>query len=183
MIAALALAVATLAAPPAPPAARAADRDLRKEVTVAGPVDDVWTAWTTSEGAQTFFAPKANIQLEPGGPYEILFNPAGAKGERGAEDLHVLAWLPQRMLAFEWNAPPKFPAIRDGRRTFVVVELSPEGERRTRVTLHHLGWGEGGDWPAVYAYFDQAWDYVLGNLVKRFETGPIDWAARQQGRR
>jgi hypothetical protein len=71
MIAALALAVTALAGPPAPPSPRAADRDLRKEVTVAAAVDDVWTAWTTSEGARTFFAPEANIRLEPGGPYEI----------------------------------------------------------------------------------------------------------------
>ena len=31
--------------------------------------------------------------------------------------------------------------------------------------------------PEPYAYFDRAWGNVLGNLKKRFETGPVDWTA------
>ena len=179
---ALAAPAASGAAPTADAQPPAADRELRKEVVVAAPVEAVWTAWTTSEGARTFFAPGANIRLDVGGPYEILFAPDAPKGRRGAEGLHVLAWIPQRMLAFEWNAPPKFPEIRNGpRNTFVVVELAPDGAGRTRVVLHHLGWGEGGQWPDVRAYFDKAWDYVLGNLVQRFAHGPIDWAPKQKG--
>ena len=27
----------------------------------------------------------------------------------------------------------------------------------------------------MYAYFDRAWGNVLGNLRKRFESGPQDW--------
>jgi uncharacterized protein YndB with AHSA1/START domain len=168
--AALDLAIAlTLTAPPP---------DLDKEVTVAASPSDVWRAFTTSEGAATFFAPQANIRLEPGGPYEILFNPAAKPGERGAEGMRVLAFIPERLLAFEWNAPPKFPEIRNGKRnTFVVVELAAAGPGRTRVALHHGGFAEGGRWPEVRAYFDPAWDWVLANLVKRFEQGPIDWKA------
>ena len=172
MIAAAVLALA-LTAPPPP---------IRKEAAVPAPVDAVWAAWTTTAGAETFFAPKANIALEPGGPYEILFDPAAPKGERGAEDLRVLAWIPREMLAFEWSAPPRFPEIRNGpRKTFVVVSLAPAGERRTRVVLHQLGWGEGGRWGEVRDYFEGAWDHVLANLVKRFESGPIDWTARKRG--
>ena len=47
--------------------------------------------------------------------------------------------------------------------------------KSTRVTLHHTGWGDGGEWDQTYAYFDRAWGNVLGNLKKRFETGPQDW--------
>ena len=43
------------------------------------------------------------------------------------------------------------------------------------MTLHHTGWGEGGQWDQAYAYFDRAWGNVLGNLKKSFESGPIDW--------
>jgi uncharacterized protein YndB with AHSA1/START domain len=132
----------------------------------------------TSEGAATFFAPQANIRLEPGGPYEILFQPSAPRGERGAEGMRVLAFVRERVLAFEWNAPPKFPEIRNGpHRSFVVVQLAPAGEGRTRVGLHHGGFGEGGRWSEVRAYFDPAWDWVLANLAKRFDAGPIDWKA------
>ena len=41
--------------------------------------------------------------------------------------------------------------------------------------MAHVGWGDGGQWDQAYAYFDKAWDQVLGNLQKRFVSGPIDW--------
>jgi len=55
----------------------------------------------------------------------------------------------------------------------------PEGEGRTRLRFTHLGWGEGPAWDEAFAYFDRAWGgFVLPSLVRRFEHGPIDWAAR-----
>jgi hypothetical protein len=52
------------------------------------------------------------------------------------------------------------------------------GERQVRLALTHIGWGEGGEWDKAYAYFDRAWGNVLGNLKKRFESGPVDWTDR-----
>ena len=43
-------------------------------------------------------------------------------------------------------------------------------------TLHHTGWGDGGQWDQAFAYFDRAWGFVLGNLKARFERGPQDWS-------
>ena len=62
----------------------------------------------------------------------------------------------------------------------MVVRIHPVSERETRVTLHHTGWGDGGEWDQAYAYFDRAWGNVLGNLKKRFETGAdrLDRVAR-----
>jgi hypothetical protein len=60
-------------------------------------------------------------------------------------------------------------------RSFVVVRFFPLTDTTTRVTLHHTGWGDGGEWDKAYAYFDKAWAGVLGNLQKRFDTGPYDW--------
>jgi hypothetical protein len=51
----------------------------------------------------------------------------------------------------------------------------PQGERATEVRLHHVGWGEGGEWDKAHAYFDRAWGHVLANLKRRFEQGPQDW--------
>ena len=63
----------------------------------------------------------------------------------------------------------------DPQRTFVVVRFAALDDKTTRVTLHHTGWGDGGQWDQAYAYFDKAWGSVLGNLKKRFESGPYDW--------
>lgn len=151
-------------------------RKLEKTVDVPATPAEVWTAWTTEAGVGAFFAPAANIQLRPGGMYEIFFMPDAPAGERGADGCRVLSFLPRRMLSFTWNAPPDVPALRaKGPITWVVVEIGKAGDHaKCRVT--HLGWRKGEDWEAMYAYFDRAWDVVLARLVKRFEEGPIDWA-------
>jgi hypothetical protein len=86
-------------------------RMIRAEATVKAPVAEVWQAWTTSAGAETFFAPKANIQLALGRPYEIYFDP---KDERkGTKGLKILSYAPEEMISFQWNAPPEMPEVRD----------------------------------------------------------------------
>jgi uncharacterized protein YndB with AHSA1/START domain len=151
-------------------------RMIHKQATIPADLDAVWDAWTTPKGAETFFAPAANIELRHGGPYEIFFFPDRPPGQRGAEGTNLLSYLPQRMLSFEWSAPPKWPAIR-AQRTIVVVLFEPV-EGGTLVDFHHLGWGEGEAWNEVYDYFEEAWDTIMGRLVRRFDEGPIDWTER-----
>jgi uncharacterized protein YndB with AHSA1/START domain/uncharacterized protein YciI len=150
------------------------DKVLHKEVTVKGTIESVWHAWTTTEGTQSFFSPATHIELRPGGAYEIFFNVKGPIGERGSEDCKVLSFVPNQMLSFEWNAPPEFKELRRI-RTVVVVRFEPTTSGEVKISFDHLGWGIGPDWDKLYAYFDQAWDYVLGNCQKRFAEGPIDW--------
>lgn len=145
-------------------------RMLRKEATVTASARDVWRAWTTTEGVKTFFAPEAHIEMRVGGPYEVYFDPSAPEGQRGSEGCRVLSFLPGEMLSFSWSAPPKFPEIRN-KHTCVVVRFEDLGGGRVRVRLCHHGWGEGEQWDQVYAYFDRAWSYVLGNLEKRFGNG------------
>jgi uncharacterized protein YndB with AHSA1/START domain len=154
---------------------RAAERAIDKEVVVAATLDQVWESWTTREGIVGFFAPDARIEPRVGGAFQIYIDPGAAPGAKGADDMRFLALQPKKMISFDWNAPPSLPEAR-AQRTFVVVRFAPVDEKTTRVTLHHTGWGEGGEWDKAYAYFDRAWANVLGNLKKRYEQGPQDWA-------
>lgn len=166
--------VAALAACVALQPVQAAERAIDKQVLVAAPIEQVWQAWTTREGIVSFMAPGAEIDARPGGAFDIHFDPLAAPGLRGADGMQFMALQPPSLLSFTWNAPPHLPEAR-AQRTLVVVRLTPEGERSTRVSLHHVGWGDGGQWDAAYTYFDRAWGNVLGNLRQRFETGPVDW--------
>jgi uncharacterized protein YndB with AHSA1/START domain len=168
---ALALSCLLLAAMPS---AGAAERSIDKEVVVTASVDEVWDAWTTRAGITSFFAPDAKVEPRVGGAFEIYIDPLAAPGMRGADDMRFLALQPKKMLSFDWNAPPHLPAVRQ-QRTFVMVRIEPVADKQTRVTLHHTGWGEGAEWDKAYAYFERAWGGVLGNLKKRFDSGPMDW--------
>ena len=155
---------------------QAAERAIEKSIEIAATLDQAWEAWTTREGIVSFFAPDAVIEPRVGGAFHIHIDPAAPAGSKGADDMRYLALQPKKMLSFDWNAPPHLPAAR-AQRTLVIVRFEPLGEKLTRVTLHHTAWGDGGEWDQAYAYFDRAWGNVLGNLKKRFDSGPQDWSA------
>lgn len=154
--------------------AHAAERAIDKEIVVPATLDAAWNAWTTREGIITFFAPDAVVEPKVGGAFHIHINPLAEPGMKGADDMRFLAVQPKQMISFDWNAPPSLPEAR-AQRTFVIVRFAAVDDKNTRVTLHHTGWGNGGEWDKTYTYFDRAWGNVLGNLKKRFETGPQDW--------
>lgn len=158
------------------PAAHAAERAIDKEVVLKATLDQAWQAWTTREGITSFFAPDAVIEPRVGGAFHIHMDPGAPAGAKGADDMRFMALQPQKMLSFDWNAPPSLPEAR-AQRSFVIVRFFPLTETTTRLTLHHTGWGDGGEWDKAYAYFEKAWAAVLGNLQKRFDTGPTDWSA------
>lgn len=152
----------------------AAERAIDKEVVISATLDQAWDAWTTREGIISFFAPDARIDPRVGGAFQIYFNPLGEPGTKGADNIRFMALQPKNMISFDWNAPPHLPQARS-QFTFVVVRFEPIGPKETRVTLHHTGWGLGGEWDQAYAYFDRSWGAVFANLKKRFDSGPIDW--------
>lgn len=153
----------------------AAERSIDKEVVVRATLEQAWAAWTTREGITSFFAPDAVIQPRVGGAFHIHFDPGAEPGLKGADDARYMALQPRKMLSFDWNAPPSLPEARQ-QRTFVVLRFAAVDDGSTRVTLHHTGWGDGGEWDKTYAYFDRAWTGVLANLKKRFDEGPVDWS-------
>lgn len=152
-----------------------ADRAIRMEIEINAPVQKVWWAWTTGEGAKTFFSPANKIELRVLGVYEFYFNPDGEPGKRGAEGTVLLAIQNEKMLSFAWDAPPEYPEIRK-QRTSVVVRFIKLSENKTKVMLTQTGWGEGGEWDKVYNYFVRAWgEQVLPFLKYSLEQRPIDW--------
>lgn len=156
----------------------AEERAIRKEVVVDAPLAEVWNAWTTDQGAATFFAPQASIEAKLGGRYELYFSPNQPPGLRGAEGCKIQSIVPMKSLAFTWNAPPRFADIRkNDLHTLVFLRFEELGPRNVRIHFTQLGWGEGNEWGAVYNYFVEAWDVVLGRLKYRFANGPVDWSA------
>lgn len=159
------------------PASRADDAlaPIEASAVIDAPIAEVWHAWTTSEGLESFLVEKANIELRPGGPYEIFFSMQAPEGARGSENCSVLSFLPNQMLSFQWNAPPKFEHARFI-HTWVVVNFEELSPSRTRVDLTHLGFAENAadnpdhteEWKQVRAYFTNAWPSVMNALTEHF---------------
>lgn len=174
LCAAIVAAAATTSAPP----------PIVVEETIGASIDEVWLAWTTSEGMSRALETPCTITLAPAGPFEILFVPDAPEGLRGSEGCKVLSWVDRSMLSFTWNAPPSFPGVRGGNRhTFVVVHLTPVDPVTTRVRLEHGGWPSEADagalaeeWRGVHTYFTKAWPMFVGAMAKHLDGGvePVD---------
>lgn len=148
-------------------------RVLRKEIVVRAPIEAVWRAWTTNDGLK-FVSRKSNVELRVGGPYEwFLDGEPDERGRRGGQGARILAFAPHEMLSFDWTFPPSIPSLRAGdARTRVTVRFEEIGNGRVRVDFTQAGWQEGEDWDAGYAYFDEAWSFVLDRLQASLESGP-----------
>ena len=148
------------------------------EVEVNASPAEVYTAWTTKEGLQSFFAPVCNVDLKLFGDYQIHFFPENPVGSKGAEDEKILSFQENKMLSFTWGFTPALKYLRENQKTVIVLRFKELENGKTLFKLTHSGWGEGEDWDKGYEYFTSAWkDTVLPRLVERFKTGPIDWTS------
>ena len=149
-----------------------------KIAIVTAPVEEVWKAWTTTEGIKTFFAPDARSRRAPAAPSRSTSIPTRSPGMKGADDMVVLAVQENRMLSFTWNAPPHLPEVRAPAHERHRALQRAGAEDPTDVRLTHSGWGDGGQWDQAYDYFDTAPGAACWpTCEKRFVEGPIDWSA------
>jgi len=140
-----------------------------RTASVGADRDATWAAWTQADELKKWFGRDALVELHPGGAYEIYFLMDQPSGLRGGEGNKIQALLPNRMLAFTWNAPPSFGPMREV-RTHVVLEFADHDSGGTTVTLTHYGWPAGEDWVKVREYFEKAWATVMANLEKHLGT-------------
>jgi len=162
------LAVVALGALAVPVVAQPLAPDILVIKVINAPVEEVWKAWTTTAGIESFFAPKAaKVDPVPGGAFELWFGVNNPEGSRGSEGCLFHSVRPMEQLVFEWNAPPDLPTIRR-LRTLIYLDFKPLPGNRTELTLRNFGYGDGPDWAKARAYFENAWPAVVGNLEKKY---------------
>jgi uncharacterized protein YndB with AHSA1/START domain len=154
-------------------------RILRHEIVVRAPVADAWAAFTTAEGWRTWATPYVTLsspQLALNAEFESSYSLTAAPGQDTNIRHRVLAFIPERMFAFQTIQSPKgFPHPQEVRHVFSVVEFEPLEPKRTRVKLSMIGYGTGPGFDGLYNFFAKGNPWTLEKLAERFETGPIDW--------
>ncbi len=153
----------------AAPASDQSERRIRHEVVVELPAREVWRLWTTSDGLAEWWVEQSDVELAVGGRFELRFASDAPAGMQGSEGCKFLAFVPERMVSFTWNAPPKYDYTRE-RLTHVVLELEEDERANTLVRLTHLGWpttehDDHPQWAKTFDYFDEAWRKVLDMLA------------------
>jgi uncharacterized protein YndB with AHSA1/START domain len=154
----------------------AGQRVLRHEVIVPANLQQVWHAFTTQEGLQTWAAPVVEFELKTGGSFHSNYNPQAKLGDTGTIYNTVLSYIPLRMLTFKIGLTPAFPeGPRQAGTLFAVAEFAAIGANKTKVTLSMAGWGSGDEWNRVYSFFESGDPIALHDLKESFVHGPINW--------
>ena len=89
---------------------------IYEDITIAASQAEVSSDWTTADGIEAFFAPKATIEPNPGGLYELCFAADAPEGSCGNDDGRILAIQADSMLSFTWAMPPYMPEIHPSLR-------------------------------------------------------------------
>jgi uncharacterized protein YndB with AHSA1/START domain len=144
-------------------------KELQFAVTVPGALDDVWRAFSTTDGLKTWLWSDDRVDLRPGGDWLVLY-PGGKTG--GGT---IVSLVPKKRITIRALAPEMFPTVRK-ERTIAVFEFGAVDASRTKVTLRQTGWKKGKEWDDAYEYLATGNAQLLAQLRLRFEKGPIDWS-------
>jgi len=140
------------------------------EVKVLAPLGDVWEAWLDTDTIMKWFAPEAHIDPLLEGAYELFFDPKD-HDHMSTIGCTITQLTPKELLGFSWKGPDQYAELMNEPTpsTQVKVEFR-ETNGVTRLSLEHMGWGEGEQWAEAREWHRRAWEGVLAQL-KSFMSG------------
>lgn len=153
-------------------------RVLRHEVIVPVTLEQAYQAFSTADGWRTWAVPFAVMtpSFGVGAVLETSYNPAAKPGDMKNIKNRILAYIPDRMFAFQAvQAPTGFRHAELLPGIFTVAEFEPHGGGFTRIKLSMLGFGQGQAYDELYAFFAKGNAWSMTKLAERFEKGPINW--------
>lgn len=120
-----------------------AEGPLVHESTINAPVSNVWHAFTTQEGLESWMVAHAQIDLRVGGKMLTNYQPDGVIGDENTIENTILSFEPERMLSLKATKPPaNFPFKEAIKNTWSVTYFESLGANRTKNSC-----GGYGVWP------------------------------------
>ena len=130
------------------------------------PVEEVWKAFSTGQGARHWMAPVAEVDLRLHGTIKTNYNPQAKIGDPGTIVHHILSYEPERMISTQFTAPEGAPPkARIAQSVWWVARMEPLSGGRTRLTYTGVGWGQGPEWEEAFLFFDRGNAWTFQQLV------------------
>src|ERR1044071_5469176 len=85
---------------------------LVNEATIEAPIGQVWAAFTTKSGIESWMVAHTEIDLRVGGDWRTHYRKEGVIGDEGTIGHKILSFDPERMFSFRTVKTPKgFPFV------------------------------------------------------------------------
>jgi len=122
--------------------------------------------FTVNKNLEKWLTQVADVEPKTGGKYELFWNPEDKEND-STVGCKILAFHPNKFLAFEWKGPKQFKHFMNKVRplTNVIVFFTPCQEC-TEIHLLHTGWRNSLEWEKARQWFDRTWKATLSKLQK-----------------
>jgi uncharacterized protein YndB with AHSA1/START domain len=141
------------------------------EAIINAPPAEVWKVFSTGEGFKKLGVAKAEVDLRPGGLIRTHYSPEGVLGDEGTIQNQIMAFEPERMIAFRIFQPPKgFPFKEAWKKTWSVATFTDLGDRRTNLRLAMQGFGTDEESLAMREFFVKGNEWTMKKLQAGFDS-------------
>jgi len=142
---------------------------LRWVCEVDGSLDEVWAAFTTKEGIESWMVPVAEIDLRVGGTLKTNYDKKAGIGGPGTIVHHILSFEPKRMITSRFDAPENAQVAKIAEKSWGITYFDEIGPVKTRITLVACGYGEGPEWDKARDFFQKGNAWTLDRLREKFK--------------
>jgi uncharacterized protein YndB with AHSA1/START domain len=157
-------------------------RTLTWETTVDAPVADVWAAFTTEEGIESWMVPHATVDLRVGGEIRTSYVAEPTPDHPSTIVHRILSYEPMRMLSTRVEcSPDDFEHAWVIEHVWGVTRFTSVGPNRTHVHMASMGWGEGERWDAAERFFLDGNAWTLAQLETKFADDLDDARSTSDG--
>ena len=140
------------------------------EGIVNAPIEEVWKAFTTKQGIESWMVAKTEFELRVGATWRTSYSKDSNLNDDASIHHTILAYDPGRMLAFRTiKAPRTFPFPNAISKTWTVVYFEPAGTGHTKVVTHMLGFEDNEESQKMRAFFETGNKTTMDSLVKKFQ--------------
>ena len=141
------------------------DNRVVDEFEIQASVNDVWAAFTTTEGLKSWVAPLADIDFRVGGKWRANYNKDGQLGDETTIENTILCYDPKRMLSMRATGFPKgFEFVDAAKETWSIFYFELLSETETKVTIVGLGYNDSEQSKKLRAFFEPANRYSMDQL-------------------
>ena len=115
---------------------------LKQTFVVNVGLDSVWNAYTTKKGWESWATSIAEVDFKINGLIRTNYNKNGKIGDEETISLHIINYIPRRMLTLQAELTKNFPAFmkEDEKNLFNTVLFEELTPTTTKVTSYGIGY-------------------------------------------
>lgn len=146
---------------------------LKQSFIVNVSLDSVWNAYTTKKGWESWATSIAKIDFKVNGIIKTNYNKEGKIGDDSTITLHIINYIPKRMLTLQAEITKNFPKFmkEDEKDLFNMILFEEIEPSRTKVISYGIGYKNNKKYMSLMKFFIQGNEQSYLNLISYLETG------------